>query len=336
MKPRLMTVLIVAGIAVFLALTKIPHGTADEGDEGKPITSGAARVSRNAAGHVLITVAPATQKDIGLATETLKAVVRPIEVEAYGFVLGPRPLSKLNSDLISAQATLDASRQQYRRASRLYAEQKNVSLRELQTAQAAYLTDEARLGALKQQLRDTWGSEIARMPSRSRSDLVRALVDRREAIARVTVPIGEMLDGSPGKAEIIVLGHEEHPLNTRTVFGAPNVDPRMQGQTFLLLVGTSGFPVRSGAAVSAYLPASGKAEPGVMVPRSAVVRYAGKRWVYQELDRNRFARREVVPAQFFQDGYFVTQNLRTGMRIVITGAQALLSEELQAQIQPED
>ena len=34
-----------------------------------------------------------------------------------------------------------------------------------------------------------------------------------------------------------------------------------------------------------------------MVPRSAVVRYAGSEWVYRELQGDRFVRVEILPAE---------------------------------------
>jgi len=335
MKRRWMIVLTLAAVAALSVLTRVRYGGADD-DEARPITSSAAQVSHDAAGHVFIAIRPAAQREIGLTTETLKPVTKPVEVEAYGFVLDPAPLSKLNSDLIGAQAALDASWAQYRRSSRLYAEQKNVSLRDLQTAQAAYLSDRARLQAFNEQLRDTWGAEIAQMDSRARAELVGALVGRREAIARVSVPSGTQLADIPRKAEIIALGQETHPLNARAVYYAPTVDPRIQGQGFLVLVITNQIIVRPGTAVSAYLPVSGAAEHGVMVPRSAVVRYAGKEWLYQELEGSRFVRREIVPVESTSAGYFVTQYAKPGIRVVVAGAQTLLSEELRAEIQPED
>jgi multidrug efflux system membrane fusion protein len=326
--------LTITAAVLTMALLVASNPRADE-DEEKPIISGAAQVSHDAAGNTYISLRPATQKEIGLTTEALKLVARPIEVEAYGFVLDPAPLSRLDSDLISAQAALDASAAQYRRSRQLYAEQKNVSLRDLQTAQAAYLTDRTRLEALQQQLRDTWGIEVTQMDTAARAELVRALIDRRQALVRVTVPAGVALDGLPTRAEVIALGHEDHPLAARAVYYAPTVDARMQGQTFLVLVGTAEFPVRPGMAISAILPAAGKVEQGVMVPRSAVVRYAGQQWVYQ-VKGNRFVRREIVPAQTTSDGYLVTQGVEAAMRVVISGAQTLLSEELKAQIRPAD
>jgi hypothetical protein len=307
-----------------------------EEQEEKPITSSAAQVSRDAAGTVVITMGPAAQKEVGIATEILKPTLLPVEVEAYGYVLDPAPLSRLNADLASAQASLDASREQYHRTGRLYAEQKNASLRDLQSAKSTYLSDKARGEALEQQLLDTWGRQIAQIDSRARGNLVSALVERREAIARVTAPVGEPLDIPHGGASVFVLGHEEQPVHTQAVYETPSIDQQMQGQAFLLLIATQGFAIRPGAAVFARLLTSGKPEQGVIVPRAAVVRFADKEWIYRKLASDRFKRIEIEPAETTQQGYFVTENLEPGARVVIAGAQTLLSEELKAQIQPRE
>jgi membrane fusion protein, multidrug efflux system len=333
---RTIAVLLVVGAVMMLVLGRASHARAVDQEEEKAITSSAARISRDAAGNVVVALGPAAQKETGITTEILKAVVRPVEVEAYGFVLDPAPLSKLNADLKGAQAALDSSSSQYQRTRRLYAEQKNASLRDLQSAEATYLNDKARVEALEQQLRDAWGRQIAQIDSRARGELVSALIDRREAIARVTAPIGEALDKSPSRADVSVLGRERQPLQARALYEAPTINPQMQGQTFLLLISTQDFPIRPGTAVSAALPTSAKSEQGVMVPRAAVVRFAGREWIYREFAGDRFARREIVPAQLAAEGYFVTEDLAAGTRIVVTGAQTLLSEELKAQIQPED
>jgi hypothetical protein len=321
---------------IALVIARGPHPKAQEEEEEKAISSSGARVTRDASGQVVMALPPAAQKEIGIVTEILKPVIRPLEMEAYGFVLDPAPLSKLNADLTSAQAALDASSAQYRRTRSLYAEQKNASLRDLQNAEAAYLNDKARVEALEQQLLDTWGRQIAQIDSRARGELISALIDRQEAIARVTAPIGEALDSSPSHADLFVLGHEYQPLHARAVYEAPTIIPQMQGQTFLLLIGTRDFAIRPGTAVSAALPTSSKPDQGVIVPRAAVVRFADKEWVYSEAAADHFARREIVAAQLVADGYFVIEDLAPGSRIVVTGAQTLLSEELKARIQPRD
>lgn len=331
-KLGLRTALVVAGVAMITAIISVPRTKADE-DEEKPIASAAARVSRGADGHVSISIRPAALKEIGLATETLHGVVRPIDVEAYGLVLDPAPLAKLNGELVAARAALAASRAEFRRSRHLYAEQKNVSLKAMQAARATYLADESRVEVLHQRLGDEWGGEIARMKPRARSDFVAALIQRRQAIARVSLPAGKTIERPVHRARVAVLGRAESPLTARAVYPAPRVDPRMQGQSFLLWVDSPSPVVRPGAAVTAWLPTTKNSEQGVIVPRSAVVRYAGRAWVYQERRPGHFTRRRLIAAESTGKGYFVTTILRPGMRVVVAGAQTLLSEELRSQIE---
>lgn len=328
-------VCVIGAAAILFAISRVSPVRADEDDE-HPITSNAASVTHDAAGHVLIGIKPATQKKIGLRTEALASVTRQPGIEAYGYVLDPAPLAALDSNLVSARAALQAASAEYRRSRRLYHDQKNASLRALQGARAAFLSDRSRAEALEQRMRDAWGPEIADMNPRARAELIAALIARRRAIVRVSVPAGAALSAAPRSATVRVLGHERNPIQARTVYAAPMVDQAMQGQAFLLVIARTAFLLRPGAAVSAELPASGRAERGVIVPRSAVVRYAGKRWVYCALDGDRFVRREIEPVQADAHGYFVTVNLAPGTRVVVTGAQMLLSQELKARIQMED
>jgi hypothetical protein len=326
----LVTAVMLLAAIIIVAVIKCPSARADE--EEKPITSETTQMSRDAAGHVLIRIQPAAQREIGIATEILEPVALPVEVQASGFVLDPAPLAKLNSDLLGAETALDAADAQYHRTTRLYAEQKNASLRDLQSAHASYLTDKSQLEGLEQQLRNDWGAEISRLDAQSRTQLVSALVGRTEAIARVTSPVGEEIDDQPRTAKIVVLGHEARPLKARAVSLAPNVLRTLQGQSFFVLMATTAFAVRPGTAVTARIPISNTSQRGVMIPRSAVVRYAGSSWVYSALDGDHFVRLEIEPAEITDQGYFVTENLAPGMRVVISGAETLLSEELKAEI----
>jgi len=61
-------------------------------------------------------------------------------------------------------------------------------------------------------------------------------------------------------------------------------------------------------------------ESKVVVPSSAVVWHEGKPWVYVQMSPNTFVRRE-------------RGNARVGERVVVTGAEILLSEEIKSQIQ---
>jgi hypothetical protein len=72
----------------------------------------------------------------------------------------------------------------------------------------------------------------------------------------------------------------------------------------------------------------GSAMKGLIVPTSAVVWSEGKAWVYQQTAADRFTRRAVPTDIPVERGFFVTGGFSPGDKLVVQGAQALLSEEL--------
>jgi hypothetical protein len=76
-----------------------------------------------------------------------------------------------------------------------------------------------------------------------------------------------------------------------------------------------------------------KHTPGVVIPDSAVVWLDGRAWAYVQKGRESFIRQEVVTSHPVVKGWFVTKKFQNGDRVVVQGAQLLLSEEFRAQIQ---
>jgi hypothetical protein len=123
---------------------------------------------------------------------------------------------------------------------------------------------------------------------------------------------------------------------TRTIWDAPTADPHLQGQGFLLEVEAEGFPLRPGTAVTGDLEPPGTARPGVVVPEAAIVRSGDRAWAYIQIAPTQFERRQLEMTIPAARGWFVTAGFAGGDQIVVTGAQALLSEELKSQIQVRD
>jgi hypothetical protein len=311
------------------------HREKGEEAEEERVAAPAPKTVRDQRGEVVVEVSRNDQERAGLETETLKPTTHRAEPAAYGMVLDPAPLISLNGDLLTAAATVSASQAQFQRAQRLHSDQQNLSLKDMQAAEAKFRGDEAQFNLLKQRLADNWGEEIAAMPPQTRTALIAALVKRTTAIVHVSLPPGEAIDQAPSEARISILGYESRPLVTRAVSVASTVDPNLQGQAYLLRVEAQGFPLRPGAAVSAQLAAAGNAERGVVVPGEAVVRSGGKAWAYVQIGPERFARREVVLTQPADTGWFTSSGFSGNERVVVTGAQTLLSEELKSRIQME-
>jgi hypothetical protein len=146
-------------------------------------------------------------------------------------------------------------------------------------------------------------------------------------IARVDLPVGQNLPASAKLARIVAAAHESEIVQADRVAATPVMDPKSPGESFLFRLREGRFGLRPGLAVTAYLPLPGASRRGFKVPPAALVRLSGKAFVYVQTAPDRFVRREVSVESPVESGSFVTGRLAVGARIVITGAQTLLSEE---------
>jgi len=114
------------------------------------------------------------------------------------------------------------------------------------------------------------------------------------------------------------------------VGAAPNTEPALPGRGFLCLL--EGDPPPAGTPLVGWLAAPGPPQTGVLVPRQALVRHAGQTFVYVERGEGAFERRLTLPERPLPEGWFAARGLAAGERVVVVGAQQLLSEELRSAI----
>jgi RND family efflux transporter MFP subunit len=293
--------------------------------------------------------------DVGqtIADQTVVGSIEPRLAPTDRITLGDR-LSSAQADVESGNAALAAAQAALNRARTLNADEKNVSDKAVQEAEARVAAEEARLAAanrsvklIQSSLASMSGATIPLEADRG-GQVVEVMVHPGESVeagqpmlrvarfgrllARVDVPAGDIITGNASFANIVPLGYESRPIRAERVSLAAAVDPKTQGQPFLFRVPDPSFALRPGLSVTAYLQLPGALRQGVVVPRSAVVRHTGHTWVYVQTAADEFARREVNLEDPTAEGWF-TRSLAAGTRVVTTGAQALLSEELKSQIQ---
>jgi membrane fusion protein, multidrug efflux system len=330
--------LAVLAVLVVLVWRFEAGGSKEEGeeDEAEQVVSAPPKISHSIGGQVVVELSRDEQARIGLETERVKAATELPEATAYGVILNPAPLAALDAELVSTRAAVAASRAEYQRTRLLHSEQRNVSLKDFEAARAKFQADQAQLNLLNQRLADEWGVKIFAMSPTERASLINALTKREAGIIRLSLPPGQSLSQEPNEADIAVLGYESQPLVTQTIWSAPTADPHLQGQGFLLRVEGQGFPLRPATAVTGHLKSPRTARLGVVIPEGAVVRTGDRAWAYVRIAPTRFERRQLEVTLPAARGCFVTSGFAGGDQVVVTGAQALLSEELKSQIQLRD
>lgn len=273
------------------------------------------------------------QRMLHLRVQTLSAVSLPAEMSGFGRVLDPQPLARAVSDWESARALSLASREELERVKRLR-RQNTASIRALQAAQASATRDRLREESDFDRLELGWGLALAR-----RTDLgtlVRALTVQTRILIDVTLPAGRGAGVQPRGARITSLVDPGRSMESDFLGPAPAVDPRLQARGFLFLSRDNPLGLTPGAAVSVSLLLPGPAEQGVSLPDSAVLREDGRVWVYVQRDSTRFVRVPVSLGPAIPGGWLVTSGLNDHSRVVVLGAQDLLSQELKPQTELPD
>jgi membrane fusion protein, multidrug efflux system len=315
---------LIAGLLVGAFITFSLVRPSPESREEKHEEENKSIVEHGTNGEVVLKLEKERQEHIGLQTAPLQAAqIRP-EIKAYGQVLDPTPYATLLIEKLSTEAALQVSSNEYQRLKTLYGQEQNVSTRAFEAAEAAMKRDSLLLAAAKTKLTLALGESVG-----SQSNLetfVQSLVSLKHALVRIDIPINETLPAAPEAARIAIPGADEHPVTARFLGVAPLASPQTQGQSFLFLIETN--PPPPGTAVAAWLQIHGAAQEGVLVPRAAVLRHEGKIFIYSQTGADTFERKEIELGRPFENGYFVHEGVSTNDRVVIAGAQQLLSAEL--------
>jgi hypothetical protein len=303
-----------------LAISLAMHGAAPAQDHDGP----AAVEIRRGPDGVVVKLDAGARERIGLRVIQLTAAELPAVVRGLGHVLDPTVLAPPVYDLGAARAAFEVAGREYDRVRSLQRGNSNASQRDLEAARVAFERERAALHASEARLRATWGREAT-----ERADLV-ATVERlaagRTVVARVDVPLDVAPTGAPARCRVAALVDGTSEAREASLLGpAPGVDPAVQGHGFLLLV--EGAPWPPGTAVAGWLELTAAPRSGVQVPSAALLRHAGERWVYVQVDDG-FVRRAVHLEQPTQTGWFVTRGVAPGESVVVVGAQQLLSAEL--------
>jgi len=238
----------------------------------------------------------------------------------------------------TAQAKLVMSKPAFERAQSLYDDQQAVSQAQLQSAKAAFASDQAGLAAAEAQVRtivatvyQEWGAVLGKSLVEE-SPMIARLIERQDFLLQITLPPQVALPAPPAQATIKTGKDAQATINF--VSPATRVDPKIQGLSFYYTV-SADSGVLPGMNVLARLP-TGKTVEGVAVPADAIVWWQDRAWVYQRAGPDAFTREEIATDLPAQDGGYIITSIPPDAEIVISGAQLLLSEEFRAQIQVED
>ncbi len=289
-----------------------------------------------------------SQEASGITVQTLEKTRADVAAEVYGVIVNVQPLIDLRarygtsvSDARSLRAAASNSTADYQRFKKLFEDDRNVSERALQAAEAQWKTDQARLAAAEQAVaaaRDTirsgWGEVLAGWATNPESSAFQGLAQQREVLAQITLPYDLQTQAGKVPISLAPVSVPGEARSARFISAAPQTDAMLPGVTYFYVVGAQGL--RVGMRVAGQLKLGSKMREGVVVPSAAVVWHGGKAWAYVKEEDDLFVRKEVSTSQELANGWFDAGHFQAGDEIVVSGAQLLLSEEQKFQIRNEN
>lgn len=322
------------GALITLAVLRGGGKGGDPDDEAARSAPSAAESVTTEAGQTIVTIDAATAARSELRVAPLEAAQQSQSVTAYATAVDVRDLVDARSQLdvsraqaAQARARLAAAQAEYARLKALHDDDRNISDRVLQEAEANVRAEEANAEAAAATARaatggveQRWGAVIANAFSSGASWVGDLIANRRVLV--------QVISETQPPAHI-TLQTPQGSIDASFVSPAVRFDPHVQGRSWFYLA--SAGNVQPGMNLTAAI-GQGTAASGVVVPRDALVWTGGHAWVYVEKSANRFARTEVETTSPMADGFFVP-SLQPGQRIVVNGAQQLLSEEAKPKVE---
>jgi hypothetical protein len=323
-----------------------------EREEGIDTKSLVVANMENGKGVATLAIPIASQQQSGIKTTKLITTQHQSATASFGTVEAINGLVEMRTRYIAALAdgnvtrsAITSAEQNLQRLQLLNRDDKNVSDRAVQEAQASLNSEKAKLATsatlangIRDNMRQQWGATLANWAAQTSSNSeFQSLLLSHEVLLKITLPF----DVTPNKnteLQITPIGSQTQLVKAQFVSEAPQADNTIQGKTYFYRAPSGSL--RAGMRVTTRLDTQGKESSGVIVPHEAVVWYANQAWVYQKVGSDKFIRRLISTETEIESeaisGWYNTSGLVANDEIVNSGAQLLLSEELKYQIKNEN
>lgn len=299
-------------------------------------------------GSLSVKISNEVQQLAGLETSRLESIDVQMEDRTIATVIDIQELLDLRSEYRNVMAQRDIASTTYKNSSKLleqlevlHKEASNISMRELQQARASWEEDRARVHAgnielenIRDNMIQKWNIELTKLALNEKSELFERLIKREEVLILLSLKADQKL--SPDSTFVFVNRTDDRTQTVKAflVSSAPFADKTLQGESYFFRVNAD--KLRTDMRLHAWLPETGIIGTGIYIPADAVVWYAGSAWAYLQVDDELFHRRSLINPIEISDGWLVKENFEVGDKIVIKGAQTLLSEEIKWAIPDED
>ncbi|SDK31111.1 Multidrug efflux pump subunit AcrA (membrane-fusion protein) [Methylophilus rhizosphaerae] len=338
---------IIVGLIWAIVLLGQDEYESAQGDNDDEVEGPVRVIEQN--GLQLVQLNLATQQNSGIHVQPLKAYDYQGNIKVLGTVISIQTLVDYNSQyqqlkaqLAVAESLLPNHQLQYQRYKQLNADDKNVSDKAVQEAQALVINDQTQIKSTEAQLKaltDTivaqWGQPLATLVTQHPpSGPLHDLLMQKKVLVQASFPLNFKAPEANSSILVSPIQSEIKPIRAEYISQSIQTDISNIGKTYFYIAPAD--YLRVGMRVNV-VPAQSSSSMvrGVFVPNQAIVWHGGMAWVYTKAKPDMFLRKPVASEIELDNGWF-DNTLRPGTEVVTQGAQLLLSEEFKFQIKNEN
>lgn len=302
---------------------------AAENPKSQPAAKKDADVKEDAAEGVTLT-SDQVEK-MGIATQPAQALDYSEEAAGFGVVVNHESIAQAVAELATAKATERLSRSSLSRAQKLDGTPGAVSADVEEAAAQKAEVDAAALTLTSRRLSSALGMNPP-WKNGDKDGILQGLAAGKIKLVRLTFPLGALSGGTPARLRAAHIGAKPGTgWKMNVVWDAP-ADATVPGRSFFAqLVGSD---AGEGERLQVWAP-TGEPVTGVVIPAAAAVMSDGKFWCYVEKKPGTFARVELDTGRPTSDGYFVTEGVGAGDKVVTAAAGQLLAKESGSAAEPD-
>jgi hypothetical protein len=311
-----------------------PPESAKVADTAQPASKQEAE-TEDAAQSVTLTAEQAEK--MGVATEPAKPLEYTAETSGFGIVIAHDAIATAVAELATAQAAARQSRAALERAQRLSGTPGAMSADAVESATRQAETDSAALTLGEQRLTTIIGSAPAGVARNG--PVLRELAGGKIKLLRATFPLGALEGSRPATlraARLVALSpgvaHPAEGWSLDSVWPAP-ADASLPGRSFFGLLKDA--DAGEGERLLVWAPGTAPSQRGVVVPAASLVISEAKYWCYVETKSHVYVRRQIDTGRPVADGYFVTEGIAAGDKVVTAAAGLLLARETNSGSEPD-
>ena len=278
-----------------------------------------------------MTLTPDKSKNWASSRNRRKRSTYSEEASGFGVVVNHETIAQAVAELATAKATERLSRSSLSRAQKLDGTPGAVSADVEEAAAQKAEVDAAALTLTSRRLSSTLGMNPP-WKNGDKDAILQDLAAGKIKLVRVTFPLGALSGGTPARLRAAHIGAKPGTgWKMNVVWDAP-ADATVPGRSFFALL--KGSDAGEGERLQVWAPI-GESVAGVVIPAAAAVMSDGKFWCYVEKKPGAFARVELDTGRPTADGYFVTEGVGAGDKVVTAAAGQLLAKESGSAAEPD-